>query len=264
MTIYKKRADARKMCERLESIINLTGASVTKTINSRENEYILTEICDGTVYYTETIQYRNREMAFKYSQYSYFVTGLQDLFSDSHLNMIDVSLFDTSNVISLADTFRDNDRLKEIKGLEYWDTSKVRTALQMFDGCTKLEKIDLTSFNLTNCEKIYRIFTDCESLKEIKGLENLGHTKTTELSCIFMNCRSLEDLDLSNWDVTKIDKIFNIFRNCVNLKNIKFTGWELKDKLQLINIFKNCISLEKIVDCYDERLQTSFKWRDIG
>ncbi len=40
MTIYEKRADARKMCERLESIINLTGASVTKTINSRENEYI--------------------------------------------------------------------------------------------------------------------------------------------------------------------------------------------------------------------------------
>ena len=127
MTIYEKRADARKMCERLESICNLSGLQPYKVINNRENEEVLVynEIYDG-------IQYKNFEMALKYPQYSYFVNNFVYLFRDITLESIDVSKLDTSNVINMHGAFAFNLHLKEIKGLEKWDTSKVKKPILCF------------------------------------------------------------------------------------------------------------------------------------
>lgn len=254
--IIQKRALIKEKCEKLWYLIALSNANPAEVINNKENEEILT-----LQYITGLVKYKNYKMALKYPQYSCFVEDLSYLFDSVPLETIDVSLLDTSNVKDMSYTFLNNSSLREIKGLEYWDTSKVLRAAEMFSHCKQLEKVDISNFNLRNCRSIDGFFARCESLKEIKGLENLGHTKEIWLKFLFLDCSSLERLDLSNWDVTNITEIHCIFRNCKRLKKIKFTGWNLKNIEQIFYMFDGCpvLSLE---DCTDERLNECFESRD--
>ena len=252
--IMQKKNDARKLCERIKLVSSLASTDVCETVNNSENDAVLMRTDAG-------IEYTTAKAALKYPQYSYLVTSFGVLFGESEFDTIDVSLLDTSNVFNMKYVFNYS-KAKEIKGLEYWDTSKVRFAYGMFRGCSNLEKVDLSSFDFTNCYGIDCFFDGCNNLEEIKGLECLGHTKATYLYQTFRDCRSLKKLDLSNWDVTNITEIGMMFLNCVNLEEIKFTGWDLKNIENLENVFENCCNLKNLNDCKDKNLYKSFLARD--
>ena len=40
----------------------------------------------------------------------------------------------------------------------------------MFEGCSKLEFLDLSNFNTRNVKKMSRMFNGCKKLTKIKGL----------------------------------------------------------------------------------------------
>ena len=63
---------------------------------------------------------------------------------------IDLSGWDVSKVQTFAQMFENNFNLKEIKGLDKWNTSACRAFQEMFIGCTHLEELDLSSFDTRN------------------------------------------------------------------------------------------------------------------
>lgn len=87
----------------------------------------------------------------------------------------------------------------------------------MFQGCTNLESIDLSSF-------------DTENMKSMTGM--------------FFSCTKLETLDLSSFATPKMVSMVDAFSNCKNLKKIYVTSAFTTDKVTLdFSIFAGCVNL---------------------
>lgn len=87
----------------------------------------------------------------------------------------------------------------------------------MFEGCTNLESIDLSSF-------------DTENMKSMTGM--------------FFSCTKLETLDLSSFATPKMVSMVDAFSNCKNLKKIYVTSAFTTDKVTLdFSIFDGCVNL---------------------
>ena len=61
----------------------------------------------------------------------------------------------------------------------------------VFEGCGKLKKIDVSSFDTSNVESMVDMFN---------------------------GCAELEELDISNFDMSKVDYLNRMFEKCPNLK----------------------------------------------
>ena len=74
-----------------------------------------------------------------------------DMFQECHsLEYLDLSNLDTSNVIDACCVFNDCQNLKEIKGINNFNTINVNTMYGMFANCKILEYLDLSNFDTSN------------------------------------------------------------------------------------------------------------------
>ena len=64
-----------------------------------------------------------------------------------------------------------NSYFKDYKTLKYVNLSNINTSVSnmnyMFSGCSSLENIDLTNFNISSLTQLSYIFSGCSSLKSI-------------------------------------------------------------------------------------------------
>ena len=104
------------------------------------------------------------------------------------LESIDVSSFNTNNVIDMSFMFTYCESLKSID-LSSFNTYNVTNMSEMFRGCESLESIDLSSFNTNNVNNMRGMFRGCESLKSI-DLSLFNTYKVTDMSYMFSDCKS--------------------------------------------------------------------------
>ncbi len=115
------------------------------------------------------------------------VVVMNAMFHMSQNTVLDVSGFDTSNVITFDQMFEGCNQLTEIIGLENFDTSNSIGFSEMFASCQRLKKLNLESFdtrkaandiqissNGKTSNTLYRMFADTLRLKEIKLGENFS------------------------------------------------------------------------------------------
>lgn len=99
------------------------------------------------------------------------------------------AVFDASFVdarpTTTSDWFSRMDQLTAIEGLEYLNTSEVTTMDNMFDGCKRLQSVDLTGFNTE---------------------------KVTKMRYMFRECLSLRRLDLSSFDTRNVTTMIGMFK----------------------------------------------------
>lgn len=96
--------------------------------------------------------------------------------------------------------------LTEIKGLEKWDVSAVRSFEQTFAGCKKLKQLDLSNWKLQP-RLSQKMFANCVNLETIGDVSNWDFSNNLDTSDMFNNCEKLE-LDMSmvpmNISVSKV------------------------------------------------------------
>lgn len=96
------------------------------------------------------------------------VTDIRDMFNHSQqLEYLDLSNFDNTKIESIDNIFNRCNKLKEIKGIENFNVSDVENFSSIFAGCSSLESLDLTSWDIRNAKKLDRMFFVCTNLKEI-------------------------------------------------------------------------------------------------
>ena len=120
------------------------------------------------------------------------------------MEVVDISGWDTSNVITMDCMFSQCPKLKKIIGIENLDVSKSEDVSYMFYGGENLVELDLTNWNPKLLQKTRYMFYGCSNLKIIKNIENWQLPNIKNVSYMFCNCTKL-DVDLSNWDLTKIN-----------------------------------------------------------
>ena len=91
---------------------------------------------------------------------SYMFCGCDNIIS------IDLSSFDTKNIINMKNMFMFCINLKSID-LSNFNTTNVENMENMFYRCKNLKKLDLTSFNTKNVKNIDGFIDGCNNLKEV-------------------------------------------------------------------------------------------------
>ena len=146
--------------------------------------------------------------------------------------------------------FQDCYNITEID-LSNFDTSEIIQTSNMFKGCSKLVSINFSNFDTSKVTAMGYMFYDCSSLISL-NLSSFNTSNVVYMRYTFYNCAQLVSLDLSNFVTSKVQYMNETFSGCKNLKyiNLKnFNDFELTD-IGLKNIFSNVPN--NIVICINE------------
>ena len=133
--------------------------------------------------------------------------------------------WDVKNVENMSCIFEGCLSLTEIKGIENWDVSNVKYMSSMFASCRYLKTLDLSNWadKVSKVTDMVAMFENCETLTEIKGIENWDVSNVKYMSFMFDACKLLKTLDLSNWadTVRNVTDMCGMFYGCEELTEIK-------------------------------------------
>ncbi len=87
--------------------------------------------------------------------------------------------------------FNSMDRLADISGLQYLNTSEVTNMASMFQACTGLATLDLGSFNTANVTDMSAMFSGCSALTTIYVGTGWSTASVTEADGMFVGCTQL-------------------------------------------------------------------------
>ncbi len=115
----------------------------------------------------------------------------------------------------------------------------------MFEGCSKLEKIELKNVQTSNVEDMSSMFNGCINLKFI-NLLSFDTSKVISMESMFKNCQSLKIIDLSNFKTPKLINMKSMFENCNQLKHLNIENFSTENCQNYEYIFKQCENLDEI------------------
>ena len=119
----------------------------------------------------------------------------------------------------------------------------------MFQECFELTEIDVSKWNMSNCQTIINAFFNCYKLKNIP-VENWDVRKVYYVKGAFARCLALTTIDISKWELDNIDKstwlgFSDVFSSCGQLTTIKMP----KKQFTVGNCdrtFGNCSQLKEL------------------
>ena len=134
------------------------------------------------------------------------------------LIQLDLSNFDTSNVVNMYCMFSDCKSLTQID-LSNFDTSKVINMRGMFYHCKVLIQLDLSHFDTSKVTTMYCMFCRCEALTQL-DISSFNTSQVTNMCYMFSYCSNLASLDLSSFNISKVNDIEEMFYDCKKLTAI--------------------------------------------
>ena len=123
-----------------------------------------------------------------------------------------------SNLTDMSYLFSSCSSLKDINSsFNSFNTNYVVNMAKMFEFCSSLEKINLSSFNTNQVTNMYGMFSNCSSLKEL-NLSSFNTNQVTNMGMMFSDCSSLKELNLSSFNTNQVTNMVGMFFNCSSLK----------------------------------------------
>lgn len=176
------------------------------------------------------------------------VYDLTQSIKKNNIESFDVSNWDISNCDSIYNIFDGLETIKYIYGLETWDVSNVGDFSEIFFSCKSLKEVNLSNWNIKNMFTCYSMFENCYELENIIGIENWKiPSKLKDVKFLFCNCKSLKNINLSNWDVSNIEKFNSMFKNCISLELVDLNNWDTKNNKDMSFMFCNCKNLKNVI-----------------
>lgn len=171
----------------------------------------------------------------------------------------------TEKVTDMQRVFEGNSNALIIE-CHFSDVSHVTTMEMMFLNCNKLETINIKGWNTASLVSTCGMFLDCQSLRQIEGIENMNMSHVTDASWMFSTCESLNELWLVPWDVSSLRNTSKMFNNCAALSKLYIREWNTEKLEIMTSMFENCHNLELISGIEDldvRNVQTfnkTFSW----
>lgn len=87
----------------------------------------------------------------------------------------------------------------------------------MFNGCSSLENIELSSFDTTNATNMANMFYNCKSLKQL-DLSSFNTSKVTNMSKMFLQNNEINTIYVSEkWNTSNVTSSSLMFHSCTSL-----------------------------------------------
>ena len=150
-------------------------------------------------------------------------------------NPIKISSWDITN----------KNKLREIRGLNFVDTSSVTDMSWMFDYCSSLTSLDLSGWDVSNVTNMSSMFYYCGSLTSL-DLSSWDVSNVTNMSGMFDYCGSIQQLNLSGWDTLKVTNMSSMFSSCSSLTSLDLSGWDVSKVTNMGHMFDYCSSLTSL------------------
>lgn len=106
-----------------------------------------------------------------------------------------------------------------------WDVSHKTLLCWTFYNCKNLTVIDISTWDTLKIQSFSHMFSGCESLQQIIGIERIDTSNAISIDDMFGDCKMLKSLDLSKWNVFNVTCIDNMFRNCISLEHLDLSNW---------------------------------------
>ena len=182
-------------------------------------------------------------------------------YSCSDLQQINFRNIDTSSFVTLRDFFSKCSSLTKLD-LTVFNTSNVTDMVGVFNGCEKLVEINLSSFNTSKVTNMggrweqvdtggstgngYGMFDSCTSLVKIEFGDFFDTSNVTNMNCMFRDCESLENLDLSFFNTSNVTDMGLMFKNCKSLTDLNLNGFDTSNVTNMSTMFSSCSSLMEL------------------
>ena len=187
----------------------------------------------------------------------------------SKLQAIDISKWNTSNCLSMNRMFKYCSSLKSLD-ITNFTFAKGCDVFGMFIGCTSLKSLNVTGLNFTNADgNLGHMFNECSSLVSL-DLSSWNTSNITKIYDMFIDCSSLVSLDLSSWDTSKVDDMDGVFYRCSSLVSLNISGWDMSKVTDryMEYMFYGCKSLRTIymIGCNQttiDKIKKALSWDNI-
>lgn len=163
----------------------------------------------------------------------------------SNLVSIDgIELLDTSNARSLTSMFQDCSKLKSLD-LSSMNTLNVTNMSYMFSGCSSLSNLNVESFDTIRVTYTSNMFRNCYSLSSI-NIENFNTNNTTDMSSMFAGCNNLIELDLSNFSTSKVTNMSGMFQNASKISSLDISSFDTSSVKDMSYMFFGLRELDEL------------------
>ena len=123
--------------------------------------------------------------------------------------------------------------------LSKFETNNLIKIDYMFSGCSSLKEIKFDKgFNIIVAESMNNMFNGCWSLKKL-NLYYFSNVKKCNICNMFNGCGVLEEINLKTFNFDKIENKFDIFNGCTSLKRLIISKSNEKD----FNLIKDKLKL---------------------
>ena len=150
----------------------------------------------------------------------------------------------TSEVTTMSGMFEDCSRLTSLD-LSSFNAENVQNMSAMFSGCQNLTSLNLSNFNAENVQNMGSMFYGCSSLTSL-NLSNFNAEKVKDMSLMFYECKNLTSLDLSNFNTENVQNMWSMFSGCNNLTSLNLSNFNTEDVQNMSFMFDGCKSLTSL------------------
>jgi len=239
LTVLGELSDAKTFNDAIKNFLNTNNLTKIKFIADSEETSEM-QIGESGVYLlvgndnTLEIHTAASEFIFPANCESmfYFLTDLTSVDFNNCVN--------TENVTTMAEMFDFCSALTSLD-LSSFNTENVTTMAEMFYGCSKLESLDLSNFNTASVTTMKSMFQSCEKLTSITFGANFTAASVKSMERMFYNCIAMTSIDLSYFDTTSLKTMKRMFEDCEKLTSITFgANFTAASVESMENMFKDC------------------------
>ena len=204
---------------------------------------------------------------------------------------------DFDNVANMQDMFKGDIALTTIDGLDNLrNASSVHDMSGMFQECSAITSLDLSSINFNMATSFQSMFANCSSLNNLILPDNIDTFNVTNMASMFEGCSSLytitfgkastasqlsgtpineKSLNLTRFDTSNVTDMSNMFKGCTSLNGLDISSFNMSKltdegisdmlndlpSLNILVLGKNC---KTKIDKYNANLDTTGTWVNVG
>ena len=150
----------------------------------------------------------------------------------------------TSNVTDMEGMFEECSSLTSLD-LSSFNTANVINMIGMFSGCSSLTSLDLGGFNTANVTDMAGMFSGCSGLTSL-DLSSFKTANVTDMQGVFFGCSGLTNLDLISFNTANVTYMQGMFCSCSGLTSLDLSSFNTANVTEMYNMFDDCSNLKTI------------------
>ena len=148
---------------------------------------------------------------------------------------------DTSKITNMAGLFSYQSKIEKLD-LSTWQTGNVTDMGSMFNECNNLVELDISSFDTSKVTNMRMMFYLCTKLVRL-NVSGFDTSNVIYMNDMFGACKSLKELDVSNFNTSNVINMACMFAGCHLIKKLDLHNFDTSGVINMYGLFQYCISL---------------------